>query len=283
VKGFRRLALDGCTALVAEHLADSVEQLLRDRVDCVASLLAASRPAEAHSGRAGTHVLALPGTKERVHLRPARRGGVLRFVLPGRLGGRARAEREVETAARLFEQGVPVSQPALALGQRRGLSWQGLFGSIHLEGARNGAQFLATNPSRLSLRIAARAAGRAVRQFHDAGAHHPDLHVENLLVRETDGELQVVVIDLDRAHIGASCSDRARMRQLMRLYRSLVKRDLLNQVGTRGCAAFLAAYCGGDRGLRSRLSGHLRRERLRVAIHALAYPRGRQTRVEQRA
>jgi hypothetical protein len=64
------------------------------------------------------------------------------------------------------------------------------------------------------------------------------------------------------------------MRELMRLYRSLVKRGLLEQVGPRGCARFFAAYVDRDRALRRALLAHLPRERRRVALHALGYRRG---------
>ena len=61
------------------------------------------------------------------------------------------------------------------------------------------------------------------------------------------------------------------MSELMRCYRSLLKRGLLDGVGQRGCVRFLAAYTGGDRELRSRLLARLPRERAKIAIHALGY------------
>jgi hypothetical protein len=63
------------------------------------------------------------------------------------------------------------------------------------------------------------------------------------------------------------------MAQLMRLYRSLLKRDLLRVVGERGCATFFAAYTRGDDALRDALLARLPAERRRVARHALGYRR----------
>jgi hypothetical protein len=57
----------------------------------------------------------------------------------------------------------------------------------------------------------------------------------------------------------------------MRLFRSLVKRGLLDGVGARGCARFLAAYCGDDRRLRAALLRRLDPELRRVALHRVAY------------
>jgi tRNA A-37 threonylcarbamoyl transferase component Bud32 len=110
-----------------------------------------------------------------------------------------------------------------------------------------------------------------VRRFHDAGGSHPDLHVKNLLVRERDGAVEIVVIDLDRARLQAQVAPRARMAQLMRLYRSLLKRDLLRIVGDGGCTAFFDAYVQNDRALGDALLARLPAERRRVARHALRY------------
>jgi hypothetical protein len=110
-----------------------------------------------------------------------------------------------------------------------------------------------------------------VRRFHDAGGRHADLQAANLLVRERGECTGVVVIDLDRARLVERMSPARRMKELMRFYRSLRKRDLLEIVGPRGCAAFLCAYTGGERALRHALLDSLPRERLWVAIHALGY------------
>ena len=60
------------------------------------------------------------------------------------------------------------------------------------------------------------------------------------------------MIDLDRARVVARVSPRARLAELMRLYRSLHKRHLIARVGPRGCARFFAAYVDGDRTLAPR-------------------------------
>jgi hypothetical protein len=120
-------------------------------------------------------------------------------------------------------------------------------------------------------RRAASAAGSAVRAFHDAGAHHADLHVGNLLFRARAADFEAWVIDLDRARLAQPPAARERMKQLMRLHRSLVKRGLLGQLGARGCARFFSSYTGGDRVLRSALLRQLPRERARLALHSLGY------------
>jgi tRNA A-37 threonylcarbamoyl transferase component Bud32 len=120
---------------------------------------------------------------------------------------------------------------------------------------------------------AAAASGAALRRFHDAGGRHADLHVKNLLLRETRAGAEVIVIDLDRGAAGTPAAPARRARELGRLWRSLVKRGVAERVGWRGVAAFLAAYCAGDRALRDALARRLPAERRRAARHALLYRR----------
>ena len=68
------------------------------------------------------------------------------------------------------------------------------------------------------------------------------------------------------------------MRDLMRLYRSLAKRGLLERVGDRSIAAFLGAYTSGDRELRRQLLAALPRERRRLRRHRLGWQLARKPR-----
>jgi tRNA A-37 threonylcarbamoyl transferase component Bud32 len=141
--------------------------------------------------------------------------------------------------------------------------------ATHFEaGAHDAARWLRDAPT---ARPAIESAARAIRRFHDAGGWHADLHAGNLLVRDRDGALDVLVIDLDRARVQDRVDARARMAQLMRLYRSLVKRGLVDRIGARGCAAFLHAYVAGDRALRGALLARLPAERRKLARHSLLY------------
>ena len=110
-----------------------------------------------------------------------------------------------------------------------------------------------------------------MRRFHDAGGRHADLQVKNLLLRESGPDTACIVIDLDHGQRYPQVEARERMEELMRLYRSLRKRDVLDVVGSRGLARFFGVYCAGDRALRRALRGQLPRELRRVALHATRY------------
>jgi hypothetical protein len=226
----------------------------------------------AASGRTATAILALPDRAERIHLRPVRHGGLFGALWRGAILDVARPAQELRATARLLAAGAPVPTPVLVAAYRaRGRLWTAVVGTRHVEDARDGLAWLAARPARVELLRGARAAGAAIRRFHDAGGSHADLHAKNLLVREHAGETEVTVIDLDRARAGTPPAPARRMRELMRLVRALHKRGLAEVVGARGCAAALSAYCAGDRALRRALLTHLPRERRRIARHAWLY------------
>jgi tRNA A-37 threonylcarbamoyl transferase component Bud32 len=223
-------------------------------------------------GRARTAVVPLPGRSERLHLRPVRRGGLLGGLWGDLHFGLGRPVAELRTNARLEAAGAAVPHPVLVAGRRRsGPLWTAGVGTVHEEGTRDGIAFLTGRPGHPRILRAAAAAGEAVRRFHAAGGCHADLHVGNLLLREGRTRTSALLIDLDRARVRAEVGARERMAELMRLYRSLVKRGLQQLVSRRACARFLAAYTAGDRELRRQLLRHLPRERLRLTLHALRY------------
>jgi 3-deoxy-D-manno-octulosonic acid kinase len=204
-------------------------------------------------------------------VRRLRHGGLLGPLLADRYFSPTRARDELSVTARLRAAGAPVPEPVFALALRRGACWTHVLATVFEEGAVDALAFLASRPDEARILRAAAAIGGAVRRFHDAGGRHPDLHVKNVLLRETRAGAEAIVIDLDRGRVGAPASLRARARELGRLWRSLLKRGVADTVGERGVAAFLAAYCGGDRALREALGRRLPAERRRAAWHALLY------------
>lgn len=271
--GFVLLREGRRVAVVRESLASDVRRARLLEPGGWESLFAG---AAGSAGRARTAIWE-PGSDARVVLRRVLHGGWLGPGLGPVLLGLGRPLRELAVTEALADAGAPVPRPALVLGERRaGPFWTAVVGTRLEPGTVDGLAFLETRPAPPVLAAVARAAGRAVRRFHDAGGRHADLHVKNLLVRNAEGEPEVLVVDLDRAGREASVSPRARMHELMRLYRSLWKRGQLETVGRRGCAAFFGSYVGGDRKLRRALLAARPREMRRVRRHALLYrSRGR--------
>ena len=259
----------GRRLLVAEEFAQAVAALGLPEPEAAAALFAHGR---AGSGRAATAVVALPGHPGRLHLRAVRHGGWLREVLGGALAGTARPEAELRATAALRVRSAPVPQPVLAAGWRvAGVFWAGCVGTLHVEDSRDGIAFLSANPREVERLNFAEAAASAIRDFHDAGGRHPDLHLGNLLLCGPRAEARVLVIDLDRAVAGVPSDPSTRMRELMRLQRSVEKRGFERSLGPRARARFFSAYTRGDRALRRALWANLPRELRALRRHRLGY------------
>jgi 3-deoxy-D-manno-octulosonic acid kinase len=227
----------------------------------------------AGEGRAATALVALQAGGPQLVVRRLRHGGLLGPLLGSRYLDGERSLRELAVTARLRAAGAPVPEPVLALALRRGPCWAHAFATVYEEGAVDALGFLASRPDEARVLRAAAAFGAAVRRFHDAGGRHADLHVKNLLLRETRAGAEGLVIDLDRGGVGAPPPPRRRARELGRLWRSLAKRRVAESLGERGVASFFAAYCAGDRALRDALLARLPAERRRAALHSLHYRR----------
>ena len=181
---------------------------------------------------------------------------------------------ELSANDQLHAAGAPVPRPVLVAATRRapGL-WSAAVGTIHVEDSENAGEFLAKQPGPEQLLLAAQAAGRALRRFHDAGGRHADLHVGNLLICDDDGAPRVCIVDLDRARVTPLVPARRRMREIMRLQRSLVKRGF-DARGTQDAGSgFMDSYTAGDTALYAALLAQLPRERRRLALHRFGYPR----------
>jgi 3-deoxy-D-manno-octulosonic acid kinase len=187
--------------------------------------------------------------------------------------GRPLAELAANTL--LAAAGAPVPRPALVAGRRRGPGmWTAAVGTLHEENACSAAELLSKRPEPRRLLPLATAAGTSLRRFHDAGGRHADLRVGNLLIREAGASQHLLVVDLDRARVASPVPAHRRMAEIMRLYRSLLKRRMSGALAPEVIAHFLDAYTAGDADLRAALLAHLPRERLRLAIHRLGYGRG---------
>jgi 3-deoxy-D-manno-octulosonic acid kinase len=267
-RGFRHLRRGGVELVVAAELEQAAvaHGLLEE------DALERAFAAPAGHGRAPTALLALGAGAPRVHLRRLLHGGLLGPLLGARFLGLSRPVSELAVTQRLRDAGAPVPCPALVVGRR----WLGplqtcAVGTVFEEETCDAAALLEGRPGPERVLGAASAAGRAVRRFHDAGGRHADLHVKNLLLRERGASVECLVIDLDKARIASDPTPAERMSELMRLFRSLVKRNLLEPVGARGCARFFSAYCADDRRLRSAMWRRVAAELRKVEIHRVGY------------
>lgn len=147
-------------------------------------------------------------------VRRYRRGGAVARLL----GDRYLANRmldEFRLTARLHTAGAAVPEPLGVVWERRGVWYRGGLATRAFQGETLHACLDRGGVDPVLLREC----GRRIRDLHDAGLWHADLHVKNILV---NGDA-IRIIDLDNARLGRALSRIARARNLLRLRRSLEK------------------------------------------------------------
>jgi hypothetical protein len=198
-------------------------------------------------GRGGVRAFAV-GERWSVVLRPSRRGGWLgRLNRSVHLGWRPRPVMELALIERLRLAKIPTIEPlAAAVDWLIPGCYRGAFVSREIPLAVTLWQYLCEVEPAERERICQTAA-RVTRQLHDAGVIHPDLNLQNYLVRSGVAGREVLIIDFDRAR-QARPSARDRQAAFERLARSMRKLDPEAAVLTLGCVeAFHAvAEPGGE-------------------------------------
>jgi hypothetical protein len=170
-----------------------------------------------------------------VVVRPYRRGGfVRRFNRDLYLGVRPRPVRELRAILHLRSRAVPTVEPlAAAVHWLVPGLYRGALVTRHVPLAVNLWQYL-RDADPAARERACRGAAASVRRLHDSGTLHPDLNLQNFLVRPAHGEPEVLVIDLDRARRG-DVSPRQRRAAFERICRSMRRLDPTAEVLTLGC------------------------------------------------
>ena len=166
-------------------------------------------------GRGGVGVLTVGGVE--CVVRPYRRGGALAALLRDRYAGPGRARAELVALLAMRREGVPVVAPVAAAARRSGAFWRLRLLTERLPDALPLPAFLAAHPGRR--RDVAASVGVVLRLAFAAGLRHPDLHADNILCMARGERLRVVLVDLDRAAVGAPVDEASRDAMLARLQR----------------------------------------------------------------
>ncbi len=266
----RRFVAPGFRCLVARDFEPGVRAAgLHVPQGLDVALEAATRT---RGGRGPNWLVAGEGWPGRVRLRPLRHGGALGRWLGARFLSPRRCEREFRITRMLRERGAPIPVAALTLSRRRGPFWRPMLGTLNRETARDARAWLGTETDGpRPLEPLAREIARSLRRFHDAGAEHGDLHLGNVLLESTPTGPRAWLVDLDRTVLHRRITTRQRMRDCMRLWRSIEKAGREDWLHPRLQAAFLAGYCDGDRALRQGLLEAGRRELRRLRRHRLGW------------
>jgi 3-deoxy-D-manno-octulosonic acid kinase len=265
-----RFVASGFRCLVAVDFVPGARALGLDQRDGFDRALEESVRIE--GGRSENFLLESTLWPGRVRLRPLQHGGLLARCARDRYFSPSRSEREFSIWRTLEGRGAPIPPAVLAASRRDGFFWKPSFAALNRENAPNAQAWLEAQPrSRTAIAAAAAAVARGVRRFHDAGGIHGDLHAGNVLIEDSNSTHHCWLIDLGRARLRTSPSPRARMRELMRLMRSLEKTNHSECLSSRVRARFLSAYCGADRAMRRAMLECTAREERRLARHRLGW------------
>lgn len=181
-------------------------------------------------GRGGLYRFAYPGGGG--VLRHYRRGGLVRWFIADRYLLDNRPRRELEVLRALTARGFPVPAPLGVCWERRGPWYRGAIATAEV----NGVNLLtALRAPEAGTEALLRDCGARIREMHDLGVWHADLHPGNVLVTEAGPWL----LDFDNARLMARVSDAARRRNLLRFLRGMRKHGLAD-----GFGALCAGYGG---------------------------------------
>jgi tRNA A-37 threonylcarbamoyl transferase component Bud32 len=273
--GFHALREGSVAIVVSERWKEAVEKLDLCHPGRIASARNAGQGA---TGRGNTEILPLTSSSSdptsRLIFRPMLHGGVVGPLLGPTYLSSNRVLNELYVTWALRKAGAPVPEPVMAQVERRRFGFHLAMGTRLEEDTVDGIGFLNQRPKAKRISQVTHAAGQAVRRFHDAGGSHPDLHLKNLLIREAahdDSPPEVFIIDLDGAEKRQQVSPGRRMHELMRLYRSVIKRGYNQQLSGEPMRNFFDGYVGEDTDLRDQLIARLPLERRKLSLRRASY------------
>jgi len=245
--------------------------LLQQGIEDIDTFVARFAGVKQHSGGRSLHPSIPLREGQRMVLRRFLHGGLLSAVTRDLYALSSRSFRELALTEEIRSAGIPTIRPIGAVHQSVIFPfYRAYLLALEVPDARNLIQFFQDMGSHpvgevLALkRKIIRAAGRLVRQFHDSGFFHADLQLRNLLVADQ----RVLLIDFDRSLRMQNLPERIRMKNLLRLNRSVDKwkRQGL-PVTFSDRLRFFLAYAGDDPKTRDVLRKTLRTYSISTLLH----------------
>ena len=251
-------------------LFDETGMWRTDRAFCPAV-----RVASPYAGRGEVLRLSLgPMAESCAVVRHYQRGGVLGPVLGDHYLGPERFFQEVRVSEWARSRGVPTTEVLAMRSERRGpFLYRGDLITREIEGSEDMDRYLRAVREQEGSRVSRRkevmqSVALLLQRTHLAGLYHGDLNLKNIVIQITGRGVASYVIDLDRARVIQPLSPKLRIRNLVRLYRSLDKQGYLEGVvRPEDLLGFVRVYCGRDRELVRACREVMRKERLVLRVH----------------
>jgi tRNA A-37 threonylcarbamoyl transferase component Bud32 len=173
---------------------------------------------------------------ERFIIKDYKHGGLFGRLFGSVFCNRNRPLNDIYLHEIASQKGVPTAE-VIAVTKKRvwGLFYRANFISKEISGAVDIAQFLKESSFEDTQRFkksVIRALVKLIRCMHDAGIYHADLQVKNILIKENPTrEFHAYVIDLDKSIILNHLAIHQRIKNLLRLDRSVEKLHWLSGMG----------------------------------------------------
>jgi tRNA A-37 threonylcarbamoyl transferase component Bud32 len=250
-------------------------QLLKQGIDDLKTFLKKnSQTSRFLKGRTPHPAIPL-GNEQNMVLRQYSHGGLLKSITGNLYLFGMRSFQELALTEEIRSCGIPTLPSIGAIHHRIFFPfYQAYFLSLEVPRAIDLIQYfkeIGRDPSRENLllkRKTLRSVGLLVRQFHQAGFFHGDLQLKNILI---SGE-HPLLIDFDRSYRKPTLSIQERMKNLLRLNRSVEKWKRLGLPITRtDCWRFFLAYAGDDKEIRGTMERALRIYTLRLLSYRIGW------------
>ena len=221
--GYVAVARGTAHGVVLAPLARVVRDVLREGT--LYEYAARHPRARAMSGRAIAYAVPLPDAVTHVVVRHNRHGGLLRRITGDRFLPPTRAPHELRVSRTLAARGVPTPEivaycvyPAGPLLRRADVA------SREIQRGCDLAFALLAPPDRIDRQAVLEATAVLLVRLAEAGAHHADLNLKNVLLAPTgDGAYVAHVLDVDRVRFFAPRDPRVATLNHARLARSAQK------------------------------------------------------------
>ncbi len=230
--------------------------------------------------RGATVKITFPGNNgDTFILRRCVRGGMLGRIL-GRtfFGIRTRMFHETALTAFAMRLGIPVAEILIAAREPIApFMYRGWILTREIPESQNLRSYLDSQPiepspiEKQERRAILSNLARLIAKMHESGIYHGDLHTGNILIQKPSGHgPQVCLIDFDKSDIVKEMNLARRIKNIMRLYRSVIKRPgLVEKISPGYLERFWVAYFMKNRSERQK-AGRLFIQYLRVFyIHML--------------
>jgi len=249
--------------------------LLRQGIEDVEAFLQEHRQTSNYLRGRMLHPLVSIKDGVRMVIRQYRHGGLLRLFTRDLYLRGSRSFRELVLIEEILACGIPTIQPVGAI-HRLVLPpfYKAYLLSLEVPQAVDLIQYfqkIGSHPSREDLLIKRkiiRATGLLLSQFHQAGFFHGDLQLKNILVADH----QPLLVDFDRSFRKQSLSKKERMKNLLRLNRSVEKWRRLGLPITRADRLrFFRAYAGEGLEAWDMMKKALRTHSVQLFFHRLCW------------